>query len=248
MAYSPVPIARESIITKAAEEIRRLITADGLRAGDSLPGEIELSRMLRISRNSVREALRILDGLGFVEKTPGKRVVVARGAARPTSQAVERSALLEAMPVAARVRQIVEECCAELAAAADDEVQIAELKSHLAAFEDARKRGDFPAAGEAHAAFHATLVEAARNPILASLFEQVSFVRSEMAREAQETLRDPRQLSLHAAILCAIHDRDGRRAAAAVRRHFRAVAPVIEFVTKHSRAAAQPGGGEEKHR
>ena len=36
--------------------------------------------MLGISRNSVREALRVLHGLGHVEKAAGRRVVVTAGA------------------------------------------------------------------------------------------------------------------------------------------------------------------------
>ena len=76
MAYSPAPIRRESVISQAAQEICRVIEAERLSPGEALPPETRLSALLGISRNSVREALRVLHGLGYVEKAAGRRVVV----------------------------------------------------------------------------------------------------------------------------------------------------------------------------
>ena len=76
MAYGPSPIQRDSVISQAAQEICRIIEAERLAPGDALPPETRLSQMLGISRNSVREALRVLHGLGYVEKAAGRRVVV----------------------------------------------------------------------------------------------------------------------------------------------------------------------------
>jgi len=64
MAYDPVPIRRDSVITQSAQEICRLIEAERLSPGDALPPETRLAEMLGVSRNSVREALRVLHGLG----------------------------------------------------------------------------------------------------------------------------------------------------------------------------------------
>ena len=83
MGYSPSPIRRDSVISQAAQEICRYIEAERLGPGEALPPETRLSQMLGISRNSLREALRVLHGLGHVEKTAGRRVVVtARRAGR----------------------------------------------------------------------------------------------------------------------------------------------------------------------
>jgi hypothetical protein len=51
-----------------------------------------------------------------------------------------------------------------------------------------------------------------------------------MGARAHETLKERRQVPLHAAILDAIRAHDAPKAVSAVRRHFRAVAPVVEFV------------------
>ena len=103
MAYGPSPIKRDSVISQAAQEICRIIEAERLTPGDTLPPETRLSQMLGISRNSVREALRVLHGLGYVEKAAGRRVVVTAGAQGGKSM-FDESVLLEAAPIANQVR------------------------------------------------------------------------------------------------------------------------------------------------
>ncbi len=64
--YRPTALKRDSLITKAAEEICRFIDAQGLKPGAALPPETHLSEMLGISRNFMiheRSALAALDRL-----------------------------------------------------------------------------------------------------------------------------------------------------------------------------------------
>lgn len=236
MRYQPAPIARESVITKAAEEIRRLIQTEGLKPNERLPPETELSRMLGISRNSVREALRILDGLGFVEKQPGHRVVVKSARGAPAPRQLDRASLADAIPVAYRVRLAIEEKCAELLAGDASETAVAELEAQLGRLREALKRRDSPAAARAHETFHAVLVAGPGNPLLSSMFEPLRIVVAEMSRQGQGMFKHGRPVELHGAIVDAIRARDSRAAGQAVRRHFRAVASLVEFLSK------SPGG------
>src|ERR1700757_323662 len=115
MAYDPTPIRRDSVITQAAQEICRLIEAERLGPGDALPTESRLADLLGVSRNSVREALRVLHGLGYVEKAAGRRVIVTASAQSGRSIFDER-VLLEAAPLANLVRSQIAQQCVELAA------------------------------------------------------------------------------------------------------------------------------------
>src|ERR1700733_1146694 len=103
--YSPAPVQRGSVITQAAEEICRFIDGTSLKSGDFLPPETHLSEMLGISRNSVREALRMLHGLGVIEKAAGRGAIISA-----TSTAgfalIDEAALIEAAPVANEVRSL----------------------------------------------------------------------------------------------------------------------------------------------
>jgi GntR family transcriptional repressor for pyruvate dehydrogenase complex len=234
--YRPAPIARESVITKAAEEIRRLIETERLRPEDPLPPETRLSEMLGISRNSVREALRILDGLGFIEKQPGRRVVVSSCRGHAVPKGLDRASLSDAVPVAYRVRLAIEERCAELLARDARDATLAPLAAQVERLRDALDRRDFTAAARAHEAFHAALVAAAGNPVLSSMFEPLRLLVSELSRRGQGTFRRGRAVQLHAAIVDAIRARDPRAAGQAVRQHFRAVAPLVEFMAKEPRS------------
>jgi DNA-binding FadR family transcriptional regulator len=61
---------RSSAVDAMVAEIRGLITAGGLGVGDSLPTERELCERFSTSRNTVREAMRILKAYGIVEVRP----------------------------------------------------------------------------------------------------------------------------------------------------------------------------------
>lgn len=52
--------------------LRNMIAADGLVPGDKISSERELSERLHVGRSSVREALRALELLGFIETRRGE--------------------------------------------------------------------------------------------------------------------------------------------------------------------------------
>lgn len=53
------------------DRIRRAILDGELKRGERLPSEAELARQFRVSRTTVREALRSLSTQNFIEKVPG---------------------------------------------------------------------------------------------------------------------------------------------------------------------------------
>ena len=60
------PIQPVRIGDKILDQIRERLTAGKLLAGDRLPSERYFAEQLGVSRNSVREALRVLEALGVV--------------------------------------------------------------------------------------------------------------------------------------------------------------------------------------
>lgn len=54
------------------KKIRAIIVEDGLKSGDKIPSERELSDRLNVGRSSVREALRALELLGLIETRRGE--------------------------------------------------------------------------------------------------------------------------------------------------------------------------------
>jgi GntR family transcriptional repressor for pyruvate dehydrogenase complex len=223
MGYSPSPIRRDSVISQAAQEICRYIEAERLSPGEALPPETRLSQMLGISRNSLREALRVLHGLGHVEKTAGRRVVVT-AAGQGGKSVFDQSVLVEAAPVANEVRSHIAQKCAELSA---------------------RRAGQYNTAPTAaHDSFHALLLASARNPLLVAMFNQAQVARLSNVAPQHKGFYDPRHLAHHRALLRALRRRDARAAAAAVRRHYRSLGLMLAVV---SRTRRKPGGGRTEN-
>lgn len=59
-----------SAVDQVVAQIRALIDTDGLTVGDKLPTERELCERFAISRNTVREAMRMLKAYGIVDVRP----------------------------------------------------------------------------------------------------------------------------------------------------------------------------------
>ena len=70
------PIKQERLSVKISSQIKKLIIEGDLKPGDPLPPERELMRLLNVSRPSIREALKALIGMGFLDASKGNRTVV----------------------------------------------------------------------------------------------------------------------------------------------------------------------------
>ncbi|HJC35085.1 MAG TPA: GntR family transcriptional regulator [Candidatus Mediterraneibacter faecavium] len=70
------PVEKKSLYLKISDSIYSYIQMNGLQPGDKLPSEREMSSMLGTSRNSVREALRILEDRGLIYVKTGSGVFI----------------------------------------------------------------------------------------------------------------------------------------------------------------------------
>src|SRR5659263_89975 len=61
------PIDGESVVQKVINRITYAINEGHFKVGDKIPSEFELMEELHVSRNSLREAMKILSALGIVE-------------------------------------------------------------------------------------------------------------------------------------------------------------------------------------
>jgi GntR family transcriptional repressor for pyruvate dehydrogenase complex len=70
------PIERRKLNEVVAERIKQYILDNGLKPGDRLPTEQELSERFGVSRVSTREATRALGFLGIIDAAPRRGLVV----------------------------------------------------------------------------------------------------------------------------------------------------------------------------
>jgi len=194
----------ESLAEKAYVAIRRLIVTLELGPG-SVINERELVEQLGIGRTPVREALRRLAQEGLVEVYPRRGMFV-------TDVDVRKLALVS------EVRAALEPEAARLAAERATDAERAELKELLDELDAAG--ADDHALMALDERIHRAVYRCARNDLLATTLEQYYVLALRIwtiALDRQHELNDAVQG--HRALLEAIHDGDGERAAATMRAH-----------------------------
>jgi len=173
---SPSPglavIAARSLSDQIADAI-----VEGVAVGVLAPGqrlvEIELARRLSVSRVPLREALKILEAQGILERTPhrGARLVDLDDGS--IDRVCEARAALET--IAARHA---------MAAFQIDRTRAEPLERVLQVLERAVRDGDWPAVNTADLAFHREICRASNNDIVTILWEALArHVRMIFGRE-----------------------------------------------------------------
>jgi GntR family transcriptional regulator, transcriptional repressor for pyruvate dehydrogenase complex len=210
---------------QVADEIRQRIHSGLLPPGARLPREEALSAQLGVSRQTVREALRLLAAWNLVESTVGRRggtFVVAPDTERLARAITDNLAFLMTNNLLTlegllEVRELLEVPAAALAAERADDEAIAQLRRWIVDLD-----ADLPLEeqGRADVQFHVALLEAARNPLLmiadAPLLHLLTVNVNQIPQtdEFRHRMHDD-----HKAILEAVINRDGVRAQELLRDH-----------------------------
>lgn len=72
------PREKESSVNYVINSIKELLLAKKLLPGDRLPSEMDLSKMLSVSRGSIREAMKILSAFGVVQIKRGDGTYITK--------------------------------------------------------------------------------------------------------------------------------------------------------------------------
>jgi len=145
-----------SLVDEAKRQIRRSILAGNLRPGERLKDSV-LAEQMGISRSPVREALRLLEQSGLVEKTANRSYRIPTFA----PEDFEELALLRASDEILAVRTIV--------------TRRLSLDSLDAAIDDlVAAHGDVARAAAADIAFHSAVVRLAGLPRLAERYAELT--------------------------------------------------------------------------
>lgn len=204
------PVRRSRIYERIVDQIHALIREGRWAPGDQIPPERELAERFRVSRTSVREALRALEMQGIIESRQGGGTFVrsadTEALVPPLAAAILRGR--REMAEVLEVRELIEPGIARLAALRATAEVVAELEQTLERQRDAIAH-DRPFVDE-DTAFHYTLARAADNHILLRLHNVILDVLRE-SRQTYLHVPDRPQMSLrgHEAILAAVRQNDG---------------------------------------
>ncbi|MDP9264854.1 MAG: FadR family transcriptional regulator [Chloroflexota bacterium] len=226
------PIRRNRLYQGIVDQIQSLLERGDLRPGDQLPPERTLAERFRVSRASVREALRSLELLGVVETRAGGGTFVRAGSpddlAKPLSALMSRGHALEDV---IEVRGLIEPAIAASAALRIRGDEIQELREVLAL--QGRQVADGEDYADLDARFHELVGRAGRNELLVTMLGVIQDVlRASRERWLQTSQRAHASLDAHHRILSAIEARDPEAARAASAEHIHEVGEgILQLLT-----------------
>lgn len=208
---------------RIAAEIESLITQAELRPGDRLPAERELARQFNVSRPSIREAVKALEGRGLVRVRHGQGVFIENPPAHRALVAAlgeEHLAVQELFDM----REVLEAPAAAWAAERATAAGIRRLERVLADLDKviAAEPVDAAELKRLDTAFHLEVAQMAGNRFL----RQTLDVFQQILSEGMETTlllpgRRVKAREEHRRLLAAIKDRDADAARNAARAHIR---------------------------
>lgn len=221
------PISNERYYTIVVNQIKELIDSGKLKDGEMLPSEMELASEMNTSRNTVREALLILDFMGYVATKKGKGTFVTAPApkteGRPNLAEVfdgmvkQNSGLVQEF---LDLHALLSGSAAELAALTATEDDLRDIEENLS-------REKVPCSqNEYSQPFHQSVARAAKNPILEELISSVAIIANRVSFQSVDSCGgqySDKSFSEHQQIFKAIQEHDPDRARELMRSHISAV-------------------------
>ncbi len=231
MASTPKPtfaaVRRDKVYDLVARKLEQFIR-ENLKPGDKLPSERELAQSCKVSRSSIRDAMRRLELMGLVEPRQGAGTIVREVSPDALVNPITAVLLRQRKHVTELldVRMMIEPPTAARAAAHVTPEQLAEMEQILRRQNDKVLRND-PAVEE-DAEFHYAVATAANNSVLLHVLDVLmDLLRESRERNLQVPGRPQKSFEGHKRIFTALCRGDAKAAEAAMRRHLEEVLELV---------------------
>ena len=160
------PIRPKKISEQIIEQIEAMISNGALKPGDRIPSERDLATMLSVSRPSVREAITVLETMGFLESHQGGgtfvKTLTEESITDPLGRLLEHKDP-EILRSLVEVRMGLEGWSAYLAAERANDEDIAEMHRLCDIMKKAAAKGSWDA--ETDSQFHYAITAASHNSL-----------------------------------------------------------------------------------
>jgi len=235
------PVKSVRIYEDIVRQVKTLIADGHLKSGDRLPPERDLAESFRVSRTSVREALRSLQSRGLIEIRAGDGAFVRDVSVEAL---IEPLALVilpyrEAVGELFEARRLLEPAIAAMAARRATRDELAEMERILA--EQAREVARGRTGMAQDSALHAAIAAAAHNRAIVRIVNALVDLLAQSREESLHTPGRPRRSHQdHRRILGAIRRRDEAGARRAMLDHLAAVAKLVNRLPDRRGARRRP--------
>jgi GntR family transcriptional repressor for pyruvate dehydrogenase complex len=223
MSSSFEPVLKRGMADRLASRIKAMIRDGEYQQGDRLPAIMEMARRFGVGHPTIREALKKLEAMGFVDIRHGSGVYVTRNddvliVASPDYSGTVTRKLLQDLIAA---RMLLEVQSAREAARLATPAHIDEMRRALAiAGQNLR---DNTIQLSSNMSFHRQIAAASGNAVLAQLIDVLVELFPEEQRIILGIIAREQDHQEHRAILAAIEARDEAAAADRMRTHLQGV-------------------------
>jgi GntR family transcriptional repressor for pyruvate dehydrogenase complex len=195
------PVKKTRIYEDIISSIRSMVEKGDLNAGDRLPSERELSAAFRVSRPSVREALKTLESHGYLEIRQGEGTFISRNSIENFVEPLAAVILTEKeyQVQILEMRRWIEPQIASLAAERATKDEMSRMKMTLNLQREKVMKGETGA--DLDKIFHYQIAQTAKNRILMRIIDTATDLFSEnrikylqFAERPEKSVRHHRQI------------------------------------------------------
>lgn len=170
------PVSRISQTDAAVEQIKTFLLSDNIQVGEKLPTEKKLCETLRVGRSTIREAIRVLQVMGYVKIYPGRGAFLAAKELNNASPGIVswfESHEVEIQHVV-EVRMALEVLAVKLAVERASQAELEIIDDRRRDFEDTLAREEYAELTQKDVAFHMSIFGAAKNELLMEMIRGVN--------------------------------------------------------------------------
>ncbi len=209
-------ISRTVLSDQIRDTLLERILREDYQQGDRLV-ESQLAREFGVSQSPVREALRDLSAMRFVELEAFKGARVRR---------IEPNEIAEVYPVRAALEELAGQLAAPLLKG-----NVEDLETIYCSMVDAAKHGDMQSVVKLDAKFHRTIVAASQNRILAETWDSLMIESRTYVTAVKVILANTALMAvveMHRPLIAALRTGDSKAAGEEMRKHVSAFAQILE--------------------
>jgi GntR family transcriptional regulator, transcriptional repressor for pyruvate dehydrogenase complex len=232
-------VQQNKMALEIIRQVREAILDGKLRPGDRLRPEKELVTQFKVSKHTLREAMRALEAMGFIEvrKGAGGGPVVLEVDMETTRDSIANFLYFQNVSVVdlSEVRKLFEPYLARLAAQHISHEDLKKLEGVHRACQEVLSRGENMYKLEID--FHRHLARVSGNPVLVLILDFVNSLLADSKKQIRPGLAFSEEvMAAHQRIVDAIEARDGERAEAEMYRHVCEVEASLEALRVQNEA------------
>lgn len=216
------PITRTTLSKSILERLIHEIKQGTWELGSRIPNETDLAMTFSVSRNCIREAIKILNNMGIVISKPGKGTFLAEDATKQifNSELLEKGYKNATLQELTEIRILLESQSVYWAAVRSSEDDILKLKEILRQSQECFNCS-MEDQDQLHFLFHETIIDLSRNNfmkrLIASIRAEIEASRMQYGNipniEQLDLIKDQEQIILY------ILNREPEKARSAMKKH-----------------------------